>query len=434
MLATLTALNRSSRRLTLAGFAIIGVLFGGFGTWASIAELSSAAIAPGVVAVQSSTKTIQHLEGGIVKEILVRDGDYVEAGEVLIRLDDTRARASLEILRQQYWGAIVLRARLLAERDGTDNVDFPESVLARLDNESVAQALLGQQRIFETRSKALQGQIDILQQRTAQYRDEIAALNAQLVAEERQLKLIAEEIVGVRELYEKGLERKPRLLALQRKSAEIEGLKGQHLALIARTKQKIGETLLRIIDLTNRRLEEVVSELRNVEARIADVEERLRAATDVLERVEIRAPASGIVVGLRMHTLGAVVSTGEPILDLVPQNEKLIIEAKVQPEDIDSVYPGLDAEIRLTAYNRRLTPTVRGVVVYVSADSLVDADTGLAHYKARIELEPSSLHLLQDVELYPGMPAEVMIVTGKQSALDYMLAPLTERLARAFKE
>ncbi len=430
----LAELQRSSRRLIMASIFAIVLFFGGLGTWATMAPLDSAAIAPGVVIVQSSRKTVQHLEGGIVAEILAKEGDHVEAGQVLVRLDDTRAGAILGLLQNKYNAALALEARYLAERDGLDEIEFPDALLAYAGESDVVEVLVGQVNIFEARRDTLAGAIAILKQRIVEFGEEIVGLGAQVEADQQQIELIAEELEGVRLLVNKGLARKPRLLALQRGAAELGGDRGEHLAFIARAKQNMAETDLQILDLQNRRTSEVVNGLREVQTQLSDLEERLGFAQDVFERTEIRASRGGVVVDLQIHTVGGVIAPGEVLLDIVPQDDKLNIEVKIEPDDIDVVHVGLNAQLRLTAYNRRLTPTVDGKVIYVSADRLTDPQTGLGYFKALIEVDANSLDSIDGVVLYPGMTAQVMIVTGQQTVLDYILSPLMDSFSRALKE
>ncbi|HLT77765.1 MAG TPA: HlyD family type I secretion periplasmic adaptor subunit [Ferrovibrio sp.] len=438
----------------IAGAAALGLIvilaaFGGFGSWAALAPLSSAAIAPGEVTVDGYRKTVQHLDGGIVREILVGNGSAVSAGDVLIRLDDTAARASVALLAGRYIDALTREARLIAERDDVAAPAMPVPALpARLsgvddalfDRAMIAEAWRGQLNIFHARRRALDGKGAVLRQRVEQYREEIAALRAQIAAEDRQLKLIAEELRDVQHLFDQGLHRKARLLELQRAEARLGGLRGEHLALVTRARQAMAGTELEIITLQNERLREVMQELREVQALLADVQERLIAAAATLQRTEIIAPQAGIVVGLAVHTPGAVIAPGERILDIVPQENRLMVEARVRPEDIDVVHQGLPAHVRLTAFSQRTTPVVGGRVVLVSADRLRDeprrggrelSDEG--YYLARIELDREALAAL-DLALYPGMPAEAMIVTGSRTALDYLLSPVTNALGRALRE
>lgn len=418
----------------LAGVLILLIAFGGFGTWSAFAHLSSAAIAPGVVAVEGSRKTVQHLEGGIIREILVEEGSRVEAGQVLLWLDPTRPKAMHDLLTGRYLAGVALAARLVAERDGLDAIPFPEEVVMSADDPEVAEIIRGQNRLFEARTTSREGRVAILDQRIAQFSEEITGLRAQKKAKEEQVALIEEELWGVRQLYEKGLEKKPRLLALERRAAELQGGIGEHVAMISRAKQSIGEAKLRILDLENEFQSEVATQLREVQEQVAELRDRLQAQTDVLERVEIRAPQAGTVVALRFHTPEGVIPPGAPILDIVPSEDKLVIDAQVRPDDIDVVHAGLSAQVRLSAYKRRTTPTVNGEVVHVSADRLVDERTGVPYYFARIEVHPEELEGLEDVELYPGMPAEVMIETGTRPAYEYLISPITNSLHRAFRE
>ncbi len=427
-------LKVSARGPVVVGLLILVLAIGGFGAWAATAPLSSASIAPGVVVIEGRRKTVQHLEGGIVDEILVKEGSEVEAGQVLIRMDATRPQALYDLLRSEYSAALAVEARLLAERDGSDSITFSTEVLELTADPEIMALITGEKRLFETRRARLNGQVDILRQRIVQFEEQIKGLEAQRVSKTEQRALIKEELEAVLELYEKGYEKKPRVLALRRARARLHGERGEHIADISRVKQSIGEAELRIIDLQNAFQREVATELQNVRTRIAELRDRIRAQKDVLRRLDVRAPQAGVVMGLKIHTADGVISSGMPILDIVPSKEHLIIDAHVKPEDIDVVHAGLTAQVRLTAYKRRTTPTVEGWVTQVSADRFVDTNSGLAYYLARIELDPPSLAALDDVKLYPGMPAEVMIQTGDRTALEYIISPITSGLQRAFRE
>ncbi len=418
----------------IVGLVILLVAFGGFGSWAALAPLSSAALAPGVVVVEGSRKTVQHLEGGIIKEILVTEGSTVEAGEVLVRLDETGPKTLYNLLLGQYLAGIALEARLIAERDLSESIAFPAELLDEQDDFKVADIIAGQNRLFEARRKSLEGQIDILKQRSTQYEEEVSGLNAQLAATRRQLALIRQELAIVKDLYEKGHETKRRMLALQRAMAGLGGEQGELISDISRVKQRIGESELRIIDLQNSFQREVVGQLRDIQTKISDLSGRIHSQKYTLQRLDIRAPQTGVVVGLKIHTTDGVIGPGMPILDIVPTGDRMIIEARVKPYDIDIVYAGLAAQVRLTAYKRRSTPMVYGHVIHVSADRFVDDLSGVAYYLAKIEVDPSSLALLDDVKLYPGMPADVMIETGQRTALEYMMSPIMNSVHKAFRE
>lgn len=422
-------------RLTVfAGFLIVGAFFGGLVVWASLAPLESAAIAQGTVSVDSNRKTIQHLEGGIVSAVLVRDGDVVEAGQTLVRLDVTRPKATLELLRGRRVASLSLEARLASEQAGRDEIAFPKVLLERLDDPKVAEAIEGQNNIFRVRKEALDVQVAIQSQRIAQLSEEIRGLEGQIKAESRQLKLIASELKDVADLVTKGLARRTRLLALQRQSAEIEGSRSQNQARIARTRQAIGETKLRVTDLRTAVVNQAVEQLRDVQSELFDLSERIAAAEDVLNRTSIIAPLAGTIVGLQVHTSGGVIAPGEPLLNIVPSGDRLIVEARINPSDIDVVRPGLEAQVRLTPFSTRSTAPVAGRVTSVSADRLTDQRTGQAYYLARIEMIEDPAAQLDGGALYPGMPAEVMIVTGARTAMGYILKPITTSLNRAFRE
>lgn len=416
------------------GLLVLFLFFGVFGSWAAFAPLDSAAVASGIVSVDTNRKTVQHLEGGIVGAILVRDGDVVEAGQVLIRLDETQARASYDLLYGRWTSAKALEARLLAERDSKDGITFPAELLDRGQDAEVAELISGQINIFEARISALAGQIAILEQRVAQYAEEIKGLEGEIASQDTQLGLIKQEIDDVTTLYEKGLALKPRLLALQRNFAEIEGERNKNRAQIARARQSIGETRLQMNDLKATQTNEVVQELRDVQTELFDLSERLSAARDVLSRTEIRAPLAGTIVGLKMHTTGGVIVPREPLLNIVPSGDSLLIEARVDPADIDIVKVGLPAQVRITAFSQRDTPPIDGKVIAVSADRLTDERTGQDYYLARVELTGDLQKALKGAPLHPGMQAEVMIVTGARTALDYLFKPITQSMNRALRE
>jgi HlyD family type I secretion membrane fusion protein len=427
------SLWRMLRGPFLLGCGVIGFCVVGLAAWGGAAPLSGAAIATGQVVVEAYRKTVQHFEGGIVREIAVEEGDAVRAGQVLFRLDDTKARTTLDALQGRYFAARAQEARLTAERDEAEAIEFPADLLAA-EHPAGAEAMIGQRKIFAARRIWVGGQVAILRQKISQLREEIAALQQQVDSEARQSGLIGEEMQGVEALVNKGLERRPRLLALQRSAEEIGARRSDHLGQIARAHQKIGEAELQITDLQNKRVDEIMRELRDTQESLFDLKEKLLAARDVLDRTVVRAPRDGVIVNRRVHTIGGVISPGDPVVEIVPQAEDLIVEARVRMDDIDQVHPGLPVQIRLTAYKQRWTPTVDGTVRTVSADRLQDQRSGDPFFTARISIDPVSLGKLPNVQLYPGMPAEVLIVTESRTAFDYMLSPLTASLSRAFRE
>ena len=418
----------------MLGLAAAALFFGGLGAWAAMAPLASAAHAPGVVRVESHRKTIQHLEGGIIRDILVRDGDVVAAGEVLVRLDRTLPAANLDSLNGEVLALSAREARLKAERDGADTVPPPPGLTGVLDLGGLVEILDGQQRILDSRRASFAGRAEILRQQIVQLHAEGEAYKAQLAAVRDQAALLAEEARVVRNLIGKGLERRPRLMALEREKARVEGLAGEYQAMIARNEMAAGETRLKIDDLGNERRKEIEAELRQVQTERAMVAERLRAAIDVASRTEIRAPVAGRVVELRHVTAGGVIGPGDPVLDLVPLDDAFVVEARLSPLDIELVHPGLDAEVKLTAFRQRRLPVLVGTVRSVSADALTDPRTGAAYYAAEVSLPAESLAEVGDGSLYPGMPADVLVLTGDRTALQYFTDPIRDSFRRAFRE
>lgn len=420
-------------RTMVFGVAVIALFFGAFGAWAVLAPLESAAIAPGVLGVSGKRKTVQHLEGGIVADILVEEGDTVAAGQTLVVLDDTRARSSFSLLQGQYRSAAALKARLEAERDGLPEIRYPDWLRQAVAEDDADDFLSTQDRIFQARARSLGNRTAIYEQRIAQLHEEATGLREEIKAQDRHIGLLEEEIGNIRELVEKGFEGKQRLLALARRKAEVEGRRAQNRARIARVEQRVGETRLTIVELGNVNLNEVVAELREVEARMSDLRESMSAARNVFARTRATAPVAGTVVNLRVFTRGGVVGEGDPLMDIVPADGDLVIEARVDPTDIDTVYPDLPAQVRLTAFSHLTTPMLSGIVRGVSADRLTDERTGAPYYEARIRLDPGQPELT-DLNLQPGMPAEVMIITGKRTALDYLLKPIVASFRRALRE
>lgn len=426
--------RRSPRAWVLAGIALIALVFVGFGGWAAFAPLSSAAIAPGKISVEGDSKTLQHLEGGIVAEILVSDGDTVETNQLLIRLEDTRARSELQAIEAQLVALEAMAARLRAERDEADAVDFPAWLpeRARTDDEARAQ-IETQRRLFRTRFEQNANRVDILKRQIAQKEEEIRGLEAQQAGTARKTEIITDELELLRRGAERGVVRRRDLLAKEREAAEIAGDVGRVAAEIARAKQAIAESEIKIIEENNQRLNTAVEELQRIQAQTATLRERRGAAEDVLRRVDIRAPRTGVVVGLAVNTPGGVVAPGEDLLTIVPQDETLVVSARVNPTDIDVVHAGLPAEVRLLAFSVRQTQTISGAVRQVSADLLEDPATGESYYAADIRLNGGEL-AAAGAELYPGMPVEALIVTGRRTALDYVLQPLIASAGRAFRE
>ena len=433
--------NASPRRVPLnprpallIGAVAILIAFGGFGTWAAVAPLASAVIAPGFVKVDSNRKKVQHLEGGTVKDLQVRDGDRVEQGQVLVRLDETRAKASMAILQSRYDNARAIKARLLAERDEADAIAWPEDLRQRRDVPETDAMLSGQERLFLARRRSLTGETEILHKRVAQLGDDIEGIKAQQIAKERQVTLIREEAQSVKSLLDKGHTDRPRYLALQREEARLEGERGEHISAIARANNEMGETQLRVLQLERDFQERVETDLRAVAEELVDLQERLIAAEHTLNHIEIRAPVTGTVVGLSVHTLGGVIAPGGTVLEIVPLDDQLIVEAQVQPNDIDDLAIGQSADVNFTGFKQRSAPVLVGEVVYRSADRLMNERTGEPFYLVHVAVPDEQLDRLGDRRLQPGMPADVMIKTGERTALQYLFQPLLENLDHAWRE
>lgn len=403
--------------------------------WALLAPLDSATIASGSVVLDANRKVVDHLEGGIISEILVKDGDSVVKDQVLVRLSDTSAKARLEISLGQYLASKAAEDRLVAERDNLESVVFSEEVNKYADREDIQKILDSQRRIFSTRVDSFKSQKSIINQRINQLNEEVEGLRAQETAVTRQLALINEEIATVKALLSKGQALKPRLLSLQRAGAELLGKQGEYKALIAKAGQSIGENQLNILNLENDRLKEIVAQLRETQVQVADSRERVTAAQDIMNRIEIKAPQAGVVNSLRFHTVGGVIPPNSPVLEIVPQDDILVIDAQVRPQDIDVVQSGMKARVRLSAYSARTVPLIDGTVEYVSADRLVDQKSGMPYFIARVTINDEEIDkVAQDIKLYPGMPAEVLIVTGERTLVQYLMDPITTAMNKAFRE
>lgn len=423
----------SVRGTIIAGAVLGAIFFGGFGAWATFAPLASAAVAPGVIKVTGDRKVVQHLEGGIVSALLVEEGQHVEAGEALIRLDETEDQTEQRIVASRLMRALAVDARLTAEQTGAETVAYPEAVLARSGDSDVAEILAAQDALFDARVKSVKGGLAVLDEQIAQLAEEIRAYEAQITSWRTALVLVNEEIRDTQTLFDKGLTRKPEFNARKRAAAELKGNISRNQALIARSRQAIAEAEEKKLQHRREVLNEIADKRQRVKEEIYQYEQHLAKVEDTLARRTIRAPRSGVVVGLKVNTLGSVVMRGEPLLDIVPDDDTLIVEANVRPVDIDSVHNGLPAKVRLTAFSFRKTPAIQGTVRHVSADRFVDEVSGTAYYKTRIELDQGELDAA-GVAIQAGMPAEAMIMTGEATFLTYLLNPLSASMNRAFRE
>lgn len=425
---------KTLRRYQFAGFAGLGLLIGVMGLWSVMASIQGAVIAPGTTVVETYLKRIQHRDGGIVADIAVKDGDRVEAGQILVRLDETDTRAELSILQGTLDEVNAKRARLIAERDDQREVQFPVTLLARASELRIAELLSGQRKLLSVQKAALDGRIEQLSERIGQLGQEIMGLTAQYDSKREQTALVREELTTLKKLLKQGLVEASRVFALDRERARLEGEEGELVAKIAAAKGRISETKLQIIQITDDARTRSLSDLREAEAKIAETDERLIAAKAKLARMEIRAPRAGVVHQLGVHTIGGVIAPGADIMAIVPELDELVIDTQVRPEDIDQVDLGQMAQVRFPAFDQRTTPEVKGEVVQVAADlTRISADSQ-PFYAVRIHLGPEQIKLLGVHKLKVGMPAEAFIQTRERTPLSYFLQPLTDQIARTFRE
>jgi HlyD family secretion protein len=422
------------RKLNLAGCTIAVVALGGVGGWASTTRIAGAVVATGIVVVETSVKKVQHPTGGVVGEIRVRDGDRVTAGDLLIRLDETVTRANLQVITKQLDELAIRQARLGAERDREDSLRIPSTLAGRLSEPEVGAIVTGESTLFESRKEALAGQKSQLRERIAQLKEEIAGLTGQADAKAREIALVKIELDGVEKLWAKNLVSITKLTAMRREDARLDGERGQLVASAAQAKGKIAETELQIIQLDQEMRKEVMKDLREAQAKEAELFERKVAAEDQLKRIDIRAPQAGVVHQLSVHTIGGVITQAEPIMLIVPEDDSLVVEAKLSPQDIDHIRPGREAYIRFPAFNQRTTPEFEGQVTRVAADLSKDQQNNLAYYIVRISITEKDQARTEVMRLVPGMPAEVHIRTTERTALSYLMKPLFDQFALAFKE
>jgi HlyD family secretion protein len=426
---------RSIRLHLVIGLAVVLVLGGGLGGWASTAKISGALIAQGQVVVDSNVKKVQHPTGGVVGELRVHDGDTVKSGDVLVRLDDTVTRAGLAIVTKGLNGLYARQARLEAEQRGDQSIRFPQTLIDAAATDSDVKAIVDSEtKLFEVRSAARVGQKAQLKQRVDQLKEELAGLWAQEKAKSQEIDLIQKELLGVRELYEKKLVQLSRVTQLERDAARLDGDRGQLIAASAQTKGKITETELQIIQIDKDLNTEVSKDMRETNDKIGEFVERKVTAEDQLRRVDIRSPQDGMVMQSNVHTIGGVISAGDAIMLIVPQADNLSVEARVNPQDIDQLQLGQKTLLRFSAFNQRTTPELTGIVSRVSADTTTDQRTGQSYYTIRVALPPEEVARLGDVKLIPGMPVEAFVQTGDRTMMSYLVKPLQDQLMRAFRE
>jgi HlyD family secretion protein len=409
-------------------------MIGGFGGWAALADISGAVIAPGTLVVESDVKKVQHATGGIVGELRVRNGDLVQAGDILLRLDETLTRSNLAIADKAIDELMARKARLEAERDGKSEVAFPDALYVRARSPDVTHIMDGERRLFELRRTARDGQRAELKERTAQLEENIVGLTVRAEAKAREIDLIGRELKGTRELWKKGLTPIGKLTLLERSATQLEGERGQLISNIAEIKGRISETELQILQIDRDLSSEVGKDLREIEAKIGELAERKIAAEDQLKRTDIRAPQTGRVHELSIHTIGGVVTAGTPIMLIVPDGDILTAEAKVKPSDIDELQLGQSATLRFSAFNLRRTPEIDGRISRVSADAHADERTGANYYVVRIAIPDEQRARLGSLKLLPGMPVEVFIKSKERTVISYLVKPLSDQMQRALCE
>lgn len=426
--------SESIQRHIFWGTLALVLLVGGVGGWAATTELAGAVITPGTLVVESDVKKVQHPTGGVVGEILVRDGAKVNAGDILLRLDETVTQANLAIVVKGLNELAARRARLEAERDDAPQISFPPHLLQPDDRLDVAGVVSGEQKLFELRRTARQGQKAQLEERIGQLRKEIAGMLGQSSSKRKEVEFIHQELGGVRELWEKKLIPISRVMLLEREAVRLDGESNQLIASAAQTKGKKTEIELQIIQIDQDLRSEVAKELREIQGKVAELVERKVAAEDQLKRVDIRSPQRGTVHQISVHTIGGVIGPSEQLMLIVPEDDLLTLEIRIAPQDIDQIRIGQRASLRFSAFNQRTTPEINGFVSRVSADITLDQKTGASFYVGRIALPKTELSRLEDLKPIPGMPVEAFVQTGSRSVMSYLLKPLHDQIVRAFRE
>jgi HlyD family secretion protein len=426
--------RRSMRRHLVAAAAVVFILVVGVGGWAASAVISGAVVASGSLVVDTNVKKVQHPTGGIVGELRVRDGDRVHAGDIVVRLDETVTRANLAIVTKGLDELMARKARLESERDGWDTIIFPAQLVTGASDPDRAAAMDSERKLFNLRKTARSGQKAQLRERVAQLGEEITGLTAQQNSKTKEIALLERELTGVRDLWKQNLVQLSRLTALEREAARLDGERGQLIAAAAQAKGKIAETALQILQIDQDLASEVAKELREVDGKIGEFVERKVTAEDQLKRIDVRAPQDGTVFQLAVHTVGGVITAGDPIMLIVPEADNLSVEVKVNPQDIDQLQLNQKAILRFSAFNARTTPEIEGIVTRISADTSTDQRTGVSYYTIRIAMPAEQIERLGNVKLLPGMPVEAFVQTGDRTMLSYLMKPLHDQVMRAFRE
>jgi HlyD family type I secretion membrane fusion protein len=425
--------TEDSKGIARLGYIIIAITFGFFGLWAAFAPLDSSVHASGVLTNQAGRQTIQHLEGGIVRKIDVKEGDRVKAGQVLFELDPTQAQAGYAIARNQLLALLAAQARLEAERDNRSQITWPAELQNNADP-AVVQAVADEQRQFFERRTSLQGQLDVLEAQRSQYKSEIEGIDRQSDGLKEQLVYIDDELGGLKQIYDKGLVPRPRLLALERERASLTGSIGRLIGDKAKTQQGYGEATLRLRQLRQEFYEKVSAEIAENQVKLTDIRQRSIVAADSLKRINLVSPVDGVAQNIRFLTVGAVVRPGEPVLEVAPDGEDLLIRAQFSVTDVDNIHAGMRTEVRLPSFHSRKMPVLRGTIESVSRDRLVDEGAKTAYYLAIVRVDDKDLPKQVASRITAGMPAEVIVPTGERTMLQYLLEPLTDTLRKTMRE
>ena len=427
-------LKTESRTLVTAGIITFFSLFVGLGLWAYFASIQGAVIASGSVTVLGKPKTIQHLDGGIVAEILVNNGDIVTAGNVVMRLDDTILKSNLDIYKNRFREAVSRRDRLRAEQAGIGAIEWDDTPFSAINIDSVDEFKTGQQRIFEARQRTVSGQVSQLQEKIRQFRNQIDGLRALERSKQSQIGILEKELGALQGLYQDGYASENRVLSVERQIQELNGQRYEHIAEIARVENSIAEVRIQIAQIRKEFDQSVLTEMREVELSIKDMEQQIIATQQQLSRIDIKAPISGVVHELSIFTIGGVIAPGGAIMQIIPENEDMEFEVNVEPQNIDQIYIGQDVSLMFSAFNARTTPNVNGTVKFVSLNTTVNEDTGLTFYRVRVGIPPEELARLNGQRLVSGMPVEAFFTTTSRSPLNYLIKPLTDNIKRAGRE
>jgi HlyD family type I secretion membrane fusion protein len=422
------------KRPALLGYVVIILGFGVLGGWSALARLDSAVVAPGMVTLESSKKIIQHFEGGIVAKILVHEGEHVDQGQILFLLDNTASQANANSVHNQLGALLAQEARLVAERNGTEKVSYPPELMGQASEPVVKDAINDQDKQFAERRASLAGQIAIFESRIKQFGTQIDGITDEKKSTEEQLSFINSELTDLHELLAENLVQKTRVLSLERERARLEGVIGRAVADIAKAQNDIGEAHLQIEQLHKKFSEDVNDQVLQVRQKIADLREKTAVSQDVLRRIQIRAPRSGTVQNLHVATVGGVIRSGEPLAELIPDEDNLVINAEVSPTDADAIEAGMEAEVRFSAFHGSTLPLILGHVDSVSHDRIVDEQAKQSYFLARVVVNQSDVPAIIKDHIKAGMPVEVMVPTGERTVLNYLVRPLRNRASSAFRE